>query len=61
MTAVTSFMEAVGCDEAARQEIIVRINASNAERDGGRRFKRTAREIDNEEMIKRELYEQKGE
>lgn len=39
ITAVTSFLEALGYDERARQELQQAINWINARRDGGRRFR----------------------
>lgn len=39
ITAVTSFLEALGYDERARQELQRAINESNTWRDGGRRFR----------------------
>ena len=40
ITAVTSLMESIGCNERMRQEYQRRVNHSNAVRDGGRRVRK---------------------
>lgn len=43
ITAVTSLMESIGCNERMRQAYQRRVNHSNAVRDGGQRIRRDAK------------------
>lgn len=63
IVAVTGLMEKAGCNKRMRANYMRRVNYSNSQRDGGKRFKDNADYVTPEEKqeIRREIYEDMGE